>query len=180
MQSKGFTIIELLITIFILSIGVIGIYGAFSAMIVFTNNASDQLQAAYLAQEGIEIIRNIRDTNWLQAEVWNTGLDSCESGCEADYKTTGDLLNPVDTSFGDFLYKNNDGLYGYAIGENFEESKFKRKITITPVPNKDYAMDVVIEVSWSKKKDLISDSALAGDCLQRNCVTVQEILYDWY
>jgi len=37
-----------IITIFILSIGVIGIYSAFSAMLVFTYNASDQLQAAYL------------------------------------------------------------------------------------------------------------------------------------
>jgi len=177
-MKNGFTIIELLITIFILSVGVIGIYSAFSAMIVFTNNASDQLQAAYLAQEGIEIIRNIRDTNWLQPEGWTSGLDSCVSGCKVDYTSTGELLEVFFP--GDYLKKDNDGFYRQMA--DGDPSKFQRKIIITPVlDQEDHAVDVVVEVSWDKKKDLISEGATAGgECQDINCVQIQETLYDWY
>lgn len=184
MQPNGFTIIELIITIFILSIGVIGVYSAFSAMIVFTQNASDQLQAAYLAQEGIEIIRNIRDTNWIKGNDWMAGLSDCiETGScefEVDFTTTGETTHPIDMSTGDYLLKDSSGFYGYPIVGG-EETKFQRKIIVTPVTGQeDYAMDVFIEVSWNKKKDLVSDGELADTCSTQNCVRVEERLYDWY
>ena len=52
MYSKGFTLIELIIAIFILSIGIVGIFGAYSAMIVAVSDTSERATATYLAQEG--------------------------------------------------------------------------------------------------------------------------------
>lgn len=38
--------------------------------------SSDRLLATNLAREGVEIIRNIRDSNWLPRGVWDQGLES--------------------------------------------------------------------------------------------------------
>jgi prepilin-type N-terminal cleavage/methylation domain-containing protein len=72
-NNHGFTLIELIISVFILSIAIVGIFGAFSIMIILTSDAADRLTATYLAQEGIEIVRNIRDTNWLNMDVCSSG-----------------------------------------------------------------------------------------------------------
>ena len=100
-SGAGFTIIELAISIFILSFAVVGVFSVFSMIVILTSDASDRLTATYLTQEGMEIVRNIRDTNWLNMDIcasggtpnavscpvsWADGLD-CASGCEADYTT---------------------------------------------------------------------------------------------
>lgn len=38
--------------------------------------AADRLIAANLAREGMEIVRNIRDSNWLPRGTWDQGLES--------------------------------------------------------------------------------------------------------
>src|SRR3989344_3018190 len=102
MKSRGFTIIEMIISVFMLSGAVLVIFGSFSLMIILSRDSEDRLVANYLVQEGIEIIRNIRDTNWLASAVnpgffvWDNGLAACKSaGCEVDYKTTGSGASPV-------------------------------------------------------------------------------------
>jgi len=72
-SSGGFTIIELIISIFIMSVAIVGIYGAFSVINILTSDSADRLTGTYLAQEGMEIVRNIRDINWLN-------MDACFSG----------------------------------------------------------------------------------------------------
>src|SRR3989338_7885463 len=113
-MKNGFTIIELIISIFILSVAVVGIFSAFSMMAILTADVTDRLTATYLVQEGMEIIRNIRDTNWLNMDAgspgatWLDGLTSCSAnsgGCEVDYTTTGSgsyLVRPYNPS--DYLY----------------------------------------------------------------------------
>ena len=96
-NKRGFTIIELMISIFILSIAIVGVFGAFSVVVVLTSDASSRLTGSYLAQEGVEIIRNIRDTNWLSTTAtapvnWDDNLSNCfpvnGNGCEVDYTST--------------------------------------------------------------------------------------------
>lgn len=65
----GFTLIELLIAI---SVFMIGIMGAFSLSLNNLNTAKENTQrviAANLAREGLELVRNIRDSNWLAREA---------------------------------------------------------------------------------------------------------------
>ncbi len=178
--SKGFTVIELVLSIFVLSIAIIGSYNAFTIMDILTSNSSDRFTAAYLAQEGIEIIRNIRDTNWIEDEDWTTGLwdgiADCSSGCEyeADYKTFGTLF-PFDDNYlcfeNDFYTLNPE-----CSSEN--QTKFKRKITITPldvpggeIDNKDI-LKVSVEVSWDEKSNILFEK-------QKQSITAEEYLYNW-
>lgn len=173
-SSAGFTIIELIIAIFILSFSIFGVYNAFSTIIVLTHGVSDRFMAAYLAQEGLEIIRNIRDNNWISGHGnWRRGLDVCEDGCEADYTTETTLpgatpLAPWAVN-GTFLKINESGFYNYSDGPN---TRFKRKITTTFLGN--YIIKVSVLVTWEEKPTILNPSATSG------VIEVEETLYNWY
>jgi len=193
-MSKGFTIIELVISIFILSVGVVGIFSAFSVVTILTSDSADRLTATYLAQEGMEIVRNIRDTNWLNMDLYNcvpgdtscgyTWVDgltpvgnnnygpNCSStssagGCEADYTTTGFSSNPVLQKTGDYLMINGNGFYNYTLGTN---TKFQRKVIIAYATDANsnpinYIIKVTVQVSWNEKATILNSSgASASNC----------------
>ena len=77
-NNKSFTLIELVLAVFLITTGTLGVFSLIQKTISFTAITSSQLQAAYLSQEGIEIVRNIRDTNWLQERTWDEGVSSSE------------------------------------------------------------------------------------------------------
>lgn len=77
--SGGFTIMELLVAVFILAVGVTGMIALINKLVISGTAIQQQLVAAGLAQEGIEIIHNIRNTNWIQNESWSEGLE--QVGC---------------------------------------------------------------------------------------------------
>ena len=76
LNKKGFTLIEATLATFILVVGVLGVFSAIQIITRFTSEVSLRLQATYLAQEGIESIRNIRDSNWLAQKVWDDGISA--------------------------------------------------------------------------------------------------------
>ena len=75
-KKRGFTVIEVIIATFILTVGVLGAFSVIQMILTFTSNVSSQLAAVYLAQEGIENVRNIRDSNWLAQIAWDQGISS--------------------------------------------------------------------------------------------------------
>jgi prepilin-type N-terminal cleavage/methylation domain-containing protein len=209
-KEKGFTLIEIVISILILSVGIIGIFNAFSMVVILTSDVSNQLTGTYLAQEGMEIVRNIRDTNWLNMDArysfgedynysWLKNIDLCANGCEADYTTNTDGYSVMLPWSGDGNYLNIDssidtnGFYSYKTGSR---TKFKRKIIIKCLPDyncndpiNNYIMKVVVQVSWDKKATILNpETILAGasdltdtsQCNPANCITIEETLYNWY
>jgi prepilin-type N-terminal cleavage/methylation domain-containing protein len=73
-MKKGFTILELLFVILILTVGIGGAFYLISQTFWGVSVTKNRLVAAYLAQEGIEEIRNERDNNWLSGKDWTTGI----------------------------------------------------------------------------------------------------------
>lgn len=64
-STKGFSLTEVMIGIMILTVAIVSASNLLVSL-VQTNKVNVQsLQAYFLAQEGIEAVRNIRDTNWL-------------------------------------------------------------------------------------------------------------------
>lgn len=70
--KKGFSLIEVLISITILSISLISITQLITTTIQANQLNTARLQAYYLAEQGIELTRHVRDSNWLQ----NIGFDA--------------------------------------------------------------------------------------------------------
>jgi len=81
-DNSGFTLIELMIA---LAVFTIGISAALGLALSNYNNSRDNLDkivAVNLAREGIELIRNVRDSNWLRVD--NNAL-TCSGVCTWDY-----------------------------------------------------------------------------------------------
>lgn len=183
-KEKGLTMIELVISLFVLTVAVFGIYNAFSVMVVTTAQMSDKFIAAYLAQEGIEVIRNIRDNNWLNPSDpenpdWTEGFFSCgQTQCDwqADYDDTATLTtwSGDDETGGAKLNINEDGFYSYNTGD---QTKFRRKITIAPIENdvgEIYALKVTATVFWDEKPTIFNFEKSYGS------ITAEDYLYNWY
>ncbi|KKQ35057.1 MAG: Type II secretory pathway protein LspI [Candidatus Nomurabacteria bacterium GW2011_GWB1_37_5] len=110
-KSGGFTLIETLTALSIFSISIVALISVTSQGVASASYLKNKLAASYLAQEGIEIVRNTRDS-YISAFTpnsdWNTlfGSDgtfsNCGSGCAfnvntlTDALTTGTLLSKAD------------------------------------------------------------------------------------
>ena len=81
MRHQAQTLIETLAAIFILTMGVTAGVGLANYALGSSNSLKQQFIATGLAREGIEAIKNMRDTNWLQA-------GTISSNCY-DYANTG-------------------------------------------------------------------------------------------
>jgi prepilin-type N-terminal cleavage/methylation domain-containing protein len=60
--NKGFTLVETLVSISIFSMAILGLLSVLASSITNTTYAKQKMAADYLAQEGIEYMRNVRDT----------------------------------------------------------------------------------------------------------------------
>ena len=76
-RSDGFTLTEVMIGMSILTVAIVSSTNLVMGLMQANSNNVKTLQAYYLAQEGIELVRNVRDTNWLHNGGW---LERLESG----------------------------------------------------------------------------------------------------
>ena len=68
-NQGGFTIIEVLVTLLVFSIGLVAIYTLSESNLHSVRNNFRNTLAANLGREAIELIRNQRDSNWLAIEA---------------------------------------------------------------------------------------------------------------
>lgn len=154
-NQKAFSLLEVLIAIFILTIGITGAVSLITYSISSVAIAKSQVIATNLAQEGIELVRSIRDSNWLEDVAWDNGLGAGDYRIQYD---NGSLLslagNPV-------LRVDSNGFYQYDSGTN---TFFRRKITISDISANE--IKVISEITWSERTRSFSVSA-------------ENRLYDW-
>ena len=171
-KNEGFTLIETLGAISVLLIGIVGTYAMVRQSFSSSIFSRSHLVASYLGQEGMAIARNIRDTNWLQGNDYDKGLD--DGDYEADYQDTslgGALACSPNCKYTDsalhFLKLDGSGYYNYETGTN---TIFKRKISIEHIHDSDNnpCLEVTATVYWKNGGGKIHQ------------IQVQEYLYDWY
>lgn len=161
--TQGFTLVETLVAIFVLTLSITG--PLFIAQQSFTSAATarDRTTASFLAQEGIEYIRSVRDHNYLSNEAsWLQDLGPCLGGnCTIDSSvaTYPEIASCSGTC--DPLNQTSAGLFGYQSGT---ATRFIRTISITQVQAHEVLVDV--EVHWTDKGVTRS-------------VEVEERLFNW-
>lgn len=82
--TTGFTLVEALVAISIFTTSILGLMTILGSGISDTNYAKNKITAEYLAQEGIEYVRNLRDTSVLYnaggaKDGWNAFRDLIDS-----------------------------------------------------------------------------------------------------
>lgn len=77
-DKQGFSLVEVMVVMSVVVIGLLGI-ASLSTQNIQAQNLNDQeLVASMLAQEGIELVRNIRDRNWITESdptQWKKDID---------------------------------------------------------------------------------------------------------
>jgi prepilin-type N-terminal cleavage/methylation domain-containing protein len=149
MNNKGFTLLEVIAAIFILTVGIGSALVLISQTLSAASLAKERLIASYLVQEGIEIVRNIRDTNWLKSRTatttWDDGLPNGD--WQADYLSQNLTTYPSYDTSPLFLNIDANNFYSYSSGGS--PTIFKRKITISEKTSDSMRVDV--EVSWQER-----------------------------
>ena len=176
MNMKGFTLIETMIAVTILAFAVAGPLFTASRVVVSAQTARDQLTASYLAQEGIEYVRAMRDNEYLSSYLaggtsiseaaWVNFLNGGDRASITACRTTTCTLDParemgsgsgfsLQPCSGDScgpLYLAN-GIYTQRIDiANSVKTAFTRTIQVVDIPNTpgEYPDKRVVSiVSWS-------------------------------
>ena len=156
-KITGFTLVESLVAISILLVSVLSGFILVTRILAQVNVIQDRLTASHLAQEGIELVRQIRDTNFIQQRLWNNGLVLGEHLVSA-----AQPLQLLPISNNPFLtYNNSTGIFGYGAGEI---TNFRRRIIITQISGQQIRVQSI--VSWQ----------IRG---RQSSVTVETNLFNW-
>ena len=138
-SQKGFTLVEVMVALTILSMAGVSLYYVLSVNLTRAFFARNQLIASNLCQEGLEITRNVRDYDWFAENPFGTSIYQGTYIVSWD----SDVLTSVNLEDVPFLKKNASGFFDYV---SSQDSMFKRVVTITDVSG--YEKKVLSEVTW--------------------------------
>ncbi|MEK7187104.1 MAG: hypothetical protein AAB690_02285, partial [Patescibacteria group bacterium] len=148
---------ETLVAVGILAVAVIGALTAAQSGISSSIFSKNQVIAFYLAQEGVEKIRSVRDENSLNGRSWLEGIAHLSSDpCYFGSVCYADTLGPVSLtrcsggagSCPTLKQDAETGFYGYDLG--WTETIFKREIAITSINENENEISILVTIDWSK------------------------------
>lgn len=85
-HQKGFGVPELIIAIFIVAVTTVSFYEIAVLSLKISKENKNEMKAAYLAEEGIEAVRNIRDqVAWIDAADGKTGIGELDLDIDDTY-----------------------------------------------------------------------------------------------
>jgi prepilin-type N-terminal cleavage/methylation domain-containing protein len=192
-KKSGFSLVEMLVSVSILLLVIIGPMTITTRIAKSSTFATEQVQAFFLAQEGLEIVQKVRDDLLLDYFVgtitnpWtrftddnNTGiLDLCYNGAgcglEWDATTDGAIETVSDcTNASDCLLwfdaDGNRSKFTYNdLGIGNVPTLYTRKITLTETPGQTNQVKVKSVVTWR-----------TGSLVAEQKVEVETYLYNIY
>jgi Tfp pilus assembly protein PilV len=154
-KEAGFTLVEALVSLLVLTMGLVPAYFLSSSSEIVADDIKNNLIAANLAQEGVEVIHAIRDTNWFASQAFNNGLGA------GDYEAEWNSGLPLGASQDRFLRVDANGRYNYTTGTT---TPFKRMIRIAAVSAQEFKVTSI--VTWTTRK-------------RDKSVQVESHLFDW-
>jgi type II secretory pathway pseudopilin PulG len=109
-KQSGQTLVETVVAIFILTMGVSAAVGLAVYVLSSSSSVAKQIVAVGLAREGIEAVKNIRDTNWLQqtsidTDCFNFEDSSLTAKCYRNWETQYLNIKPSSPPTGFFHLK---------------------------------------------------------------------------
>jgi len=150
-KKSGFTLLETMVAITILALVTTGSVVLATNVIKSAEVAKNSLVASYLAQEGIELVRNYRANNVFSGNAWlrvlsTSGGCNTANGCFMDFIG----LSPSGCASGCPFLKFDDVRNIYIYGGSFPDSMFKRVIKVNPLSGTIEAK-ITSSVTWNDR-----------------------------
>jgi type II secretory pathway pseudopilin PulG len=151
-MRSGQTLIEAIIAVAIIGVALIGFLSQATFNMISAKDSINRSFALNLAREGVEVVRHVRDSNWLQGcfdpadtdncSYWNTGLsDGKNYRARPDFDSVnqGWELSFVNYDFDDCVergvcrvYKDRNGFYAGLVPRG-DPSDYYRMVEILPL-----------------------------------------------
>ena len=170
-NKKGFTLLESLISIFILTLAITGPIYISSFSLRNTISSRDNIAAQYLAEEVIEVIKNKRDQNLLNNQPWLSSITGDASCIDDANNPTGVrcVMNRTVDEY-DFASCNgncdamnfsssSDVIYGFEDPSVTDKSKFVREFYLekgeldpsaqSTAPSKE--IKLIVNIKWLER-----------------------------
>lgn len=163
--QRGFTLLESMVAIAIFTVGVSTAVFVITQSINVGTRTKNKIIAANLTQEGIEVVRNMRDRNWFAGRAWTDGMADLTDAClqyDSD-NVTGFFIDDSLSCSKDLFF---DGAH-YV--KTASPAQFSRTITTELIP-----ADTPSPGDPERLK--ITSSVTCGV----NCsITAEDYLYNW-
>lgn len=150
----GFTLIETLVAVVIFTTSLAALLLVAGRGVAGATSAREDMVARLLAMEGMEVARNVRDSNMISGTnlSWDNGLSQCSNGCDVDYSGQSPFLDPA--ANGQPLWVNPvpGGLVAYSTATtSATATPYYRTVKITNDPALPDELRVVSTVSWDSR-----------------------------
>lgn len=161
MKTSGFTLVETLVSLFVLSVAIAATFAIISSNLSNAEFVRNNFIASGLAQEGAELVRNLRDTDGFKGTFgYFGGSAPAADGVYCVQWDSTQLMNPCVNP----LKKNaTSGLYDHLILGG--DTIFSRTVTVTRISSAE--IRVIIDVSWK-------------DHTGTKKISAEEHLFNWF
>lgn len=178
-SRQGFSLIEVVLVTVIVATVFTALVSLYSSTIRFDSDSRNEIIASNLAQEGIEMIRNLRDEAILNSTDWDTWVGSIEDfdgGAMGNQivwiDSSGNVQLTKDPSIFDVCYQTINSRYANTTGGNcttgsLRETIFQRYVSIDTSNANQITVKCVVE--WKS-------NAIGG--ITRN-VSPEVVLTNW-
>ncbi len=173
--ASGFTLVEAVVAVGVIAIGVAGALISLAQSSAQATNLRNRAVAAQLVAEGLEIVRNIRDTNWLAGRGWREGLADTVAGL-IDYNDAALAENADDASW---CLNYSAGFYTHFASPPYDcNTAFKRHLEITTATD-DFSPQLIPPASPPVEYLVIKSVVEWPERDQTKNITIVDELYDW-
>lgn len=147
-SQKGFSLVEIVIVLGILTMGLLGIASLILQNMQVEILNKDYLVASMLAQEGLEMVRNIRDDNWVKLDPWLTSIPIGTFALDYRGRISVNATPNVNGDPGTMLYFGADNYYSHQ--SSLVTSGFYRLLTTELSDDSTYIL-LSCDVMWNSR-----------------------------
>ena len=177
-KQQGQSLMEAIVAIAILLMVVIAVLALTISGVTGQKNNEQQVVANNLAREGIELVRNLRDSNWVAGRPWYTGFEQNSVGL-IDYRSTA-VDYSIDAS--PQLGFDADGFYAhqpFLSGSPYSRTVQIQAICFSQSVERIAAVETNCLSSEQQIGVKVSSTVTWQDDGDIRLVKLEDLLYDW-
>ena len=138
--ESGVTLVEVIVALTILATSLGAVYFVLVSNVTSADALRNNTVATGLTQEGLEIVRNLRDREYLTSTTFGNNLPN--GTYEVEWSSVS-----LDSNTNSFLRRDSGtGLFGYSVGDT---TIFKRTITVDTISANEKRINVT--VTWNDR-----------------------------